>query len=178
MTDFTIHTVDTAPADAKPLLEGSQQQFGFVPNLLGIMAEAPIALQAYLTLNSLLEKSSFTGAEVQLLILAISTENRCDYCIAAHRTLAHQMFKVPTEVIDAIRDNQPLTDAKLNALVTFAKAVVAKRGFVDDSEVEAFLQAGHSKAQVLEVITTIAMKTLSNYTNHIAKTPVDAQFSG
>ena len=178
MTDFTLHSVNTAPAAAKPLLENAQKRIGFIPNLLAMMAEAPVTLEAYLTLNQLMAKSSFSGMEVQLLALAISAENGCDYCIAAHGTTARQQHQIPQTVIDAIQKNQPLADTKLNALVTFARSVTVKRGYVDDHEVDAFLQAGYNKAQVLEVITAIAMKTLSNYTNHIVKTPVDAQFSG
>jgi alkylhydroperoxidase family enzyme len=86
------------------------------------------------------------------------------------------MQKVPTDVVEAIREDRPISDSKLQALRAFTTAVVEKRGWVSDEDVSTFVAAGYSKAQILEVILGVSFKTLSNYTNHIANPPLDEAF--
>ena len=176
MTNFDIHTTATAPEDSVALLEGAKSAFGFVPNLLGVFAEAPAALKSYLTIGKIFDETSFSPTERQVIILAVSRINECHYCIAAHSVVAG-MQSVPADVIDALRNDTEITDKKLEALRTFATAVVEKQGWVGDDEIAAFIAAGYSKAQILEVIVGIAFKTLSNFANHIADTPVDDAFA-
>ncbi|MEL6179709.1 MAG: carboxymuconolactone decarboxylase family protein, partial [Myxococcota bacterium] len=114
--------------------------------------------------------------ELQTVLLAVSVDNGCSYCVAAHSTVA-QMSNVPDHVVKSLRDNTTIDDPKLEALRLFAKSVVDKRGWLDESDLEAFFAAGYGKQQVLEVITAISLKTLSNYTNHIANTPLDEPFT-
>jgi AhpD family alkylhydroperoxidase len=131
---------------------------------------------AYLTLSQIFDKSSLTAVERQVAILAISRYNECDYCMAAHSVIA-AMQKVPPDVIQAVRDDQPIADAKLEALRVFASAMVDKRGWLAEDEVAAFLEAGYSKAQVLEIVLAASLKTVSNYANHLAETPLDDAFA-
>lgn len=175
MTDFRVHNLESAPKESLEFLSKAKQTYGFVPNLLGVLAESPAALKAYVLLGALLEKSSFTPAEQQLLFLAISLENRCEYCVAAHSTVA-KMQQVPDDVVESLRENRPVADVRLQALNRFTRNVVRERGWISEKEIEGFLSAGFTKAQVFEVILAVAMKTLSNYSNHIAGTPLDPPF--
>ena len=176
MTDFSIHTTETAPEASRPILEGARKSFGFVPNLLGKLAEAPAALEGYLALTGLVARTSFSPAEQQVVLIAASVENGCEYCVAAHSTIA-AMHKVPEDVIAALRANSAIPDPRLEALRQFTATLVEKRGHASDQEVQDFLAAGFTRAQVLEVVLGIAMKTLSNYANHLIDTPVDAAFA-
>lgn len=176
MTNFDVHTIDTAPDASRPLLQGAQKAFGFVPNLIGVLAESPAVAEAYLTLSQIFDKSSLTAVERQVAILAISRYNECDYCIAAHSVIG-SMQKVPADVIQAIRDDQPIVDAKLEALRVFATALVDKRGWLAEGDTSAFLAAGYNKAQILEIVLAASFKTLSNYANHLAETPLDGAFA-
>ena len=58
---FVVHTTESPPAAATEDLKAAKTAFGFLPNLLGVMAEAPIALKAYLDFTELLGKASFDG---------------------------------------------------------------------------------------------------------------------
>lgn len=174
---FDVLSKDNAPEGARAELGRAQAQYGFLPNLLGVMAEAPALLLGYRYLMDIFEKTSLSPAERQIVLLATSRSNACDYCMAAHSTIA-DMMKVPTEVTDAIRAGRPIGDAKLEALRRFTAAVVETRGLPGEAETKAFVGAGYTKAQVLEVILGVGMKTLSNYTNHVADTPLDPGFSG
>ncbi len=175
MTHFTIHTQETAPAASKPLLDKAQKAFGFVPGLLGVLAEAPKALEAYPLLGTLFNETSLTTIEQHVVWLTINYENDCGYCVPAHTGLAKR-DAVPNDVIEALRNGTPIADPKLEALRTFTVQVVQERGWVTDDDVQAFLDAGYTKQQILEVILGLAHKIISNYTNHVAKTPVDAVF--
>jgi alkylhydroperoxidase family enzyme len=87
------------------------------------------------------------------------------------------MQKVPAEVVQAIRDGRPLADRRLEALRRLTVAIVRSRGWPAATELEAFLNAGYTSAQVLEVVLGVGVKTLSNYTNHLADTPLDSAFA-
>ena len=177
MTEFHTHTIESAPEASRPTLEGAKKAYGAVPNLLGVMAEAPALLEAYVTVGKIFDKSSFTPTERQVVLITVSALNQCEYCVAAHSVIA-SMQEVSRDVVDAIREGRPIADPKLEVLRAFAAAVVTHRGFVTDDQVQAFLAAGYGRAQVLEVILGVGMKTLSNYTNHIAGTELDSAFSG
>ncbi len=176
MTNFTVHTLETAPEHSIASLQRAEKDWGFVPNLIGVLAESPAAAEAYLALSQIFDKSSLSPTERQVAILAISRYNECDYCMAAHSVIA-SMQAVPADVIQAIRDDQPIADTKLETLRTFATTVVDKRGWVSDEDVLAFLSAGYTQAQILEVIVAASLKTLSNYANHLVETPLDDAFS-
>ncbi len=178
MNTFKLHTLASAPVAALPILEAAHKGLGFIPNLYAHLAEAPAALEAYKQLGALLEKSSLTPAEQQVVLISVSAENGCEYCVAAHSFLARNMVKVADNVIAALRDGQPLPDAKLQALATFARSVVRERGRVAHSrELDEFFAAGYTPQQALEVVLGVSMKTLSNYANHLTDTPLDATFA-
>ena len=176
MTKFSTYSLETAPDKSKDVLEAVNKAYGFVPNLMGTMAEAPALAEAYLAVGKLFAKTSFSDTERQVISLSVSRTNGCEYCVSAHSTIAKKSG-VDNGVIDAIRNGDAIADEKLDALRQFATTVVEKRGWLDDGDVAAFLDAGYDRQQVLEVILGVAMKTMSNYMNHIASTPLDDAFS-
>jgi len=174
---FRVHTPDTAPESSRPALENIKARYGFIPNLAAVFAESPgafngllAALQAYDD-----ESLTLTPVERQVVLLAVSVQNRCEYCTAAHSMLIH-MLGVGRDDVDALQRGGPLSDPKLQALRTFTEQVVTGRGIVDDASLRRFLDAGHTRGQVFEVLLGVALKTLTNYANHIARPPVNAQF--
>lgn len=175
MTEFTIHTIDTAPEASKPLLEKARQSYGAVLNLQGVMAEAPGLLEAYLRVHELVATSSFSPEEVTVLWQAINVENGCTYCVPAHTGIA-KMMKVDDAVTEALRNRTPLPTARLEALRSFALLIVRDRGHVSEPDLQAFLDAGYTRRNVLEVVLAYSQKIMSNYTNHLAKTPLDKPF--
>lgn len=172
---YPVLTLETAPKGAKDALKSAQDKFGFVPNLIGVLANAPVLPKAYLTLAGIFDETSFSPAERQVVLLAASYENDCEYCVAAHTAIAG-LSKVPSPVIEAVRQGQRVPDAKLEALRRFTLALVATRGRPSQPDLDAFFRAGYGEAQVLEVILGVAVKTLANYANHLAETPLDEAF--
>lgn len=176
MKNFPYHTLDTAPADARPLLEAANKKYRMIPNLYAKMAEAPALLQAYLQVAEIFAKSSLTPTQQQIVLLTVSRVNRCGYCVGAHSALA-DMGGVPAEVTNAIRHDAPIPDVKLEALRRFTARLVEARGWVQEADIQSFLKAGYSRANVLEVVVGVGQKTLSNYTNHMVGTALDAAFA-
>lgn len=174
---FPIHDLESAPDKAKPVLEQVQKRYGFIPSLMGIFAESPPTLKAYLELQGNIGTGALTPLEQQVVMITVSVLHDCRFCVAAHST-ASLKNNLDADVIAALRDDTPIADAKLETLRQFTKQVVAERGWVADTDVQTVLDAGYSHAQVLEVILGVTIKTLSNYVNHIAGTPVDEAFQG
>ncbi|UJB67696.1 carboxymuconolactone decarboxylase family protein [Acaryochloris sp. 'Moss Beach'] len=175
MTNFILHTEETAPEGSKAILQGAKKAYGFVPNLMATLAESPAAVEAYGTLSGIFDKSDFTSAERQVVLMTNNRLNGCTYCMAAHSTIA-KMQKVPADVIETLRKGTSFTDPKLEALRVFSAKVNENRGVVSDADIAAFIVAGYSKANVLEVIVGTGLKVLSNYTNHVAQSPIDDAF--
>jgi uncharacterized peroxidase-related enzyme len=176
-TAFTLHTASTAPAASADILNQVEKGWGFVPNLHRVLAESPAALEAYGTLWGIAEKTSFTAVERNVAYLAIIFENECTYCMAGHSNLS-RMAHVDGNVIEAVREGLPIGDARLQALRVFAGKVTRDRGVVSGVDVAAFIAAGFTKENVLDVLVLAATKLISNYTNHIADTPLDAFMKG
>ena len=177
MTRFDVYDENTAPEASRPILAGIRKSLGFVPNLFGVLAEAPVAAEAYGVLNELFTRSSFTPTERHVVWFTNIYENDCTYCVAAHIGMA-RLEQVPEEVVEATRSGKPYSDVRLEALRQFTRLTVINRGWVPDEELEAFLTHGFTKQNVLEVIVGVAHKVVSTYANHIARTPLDAAFKG
>jgi alkylhydroperoxidase family enzyme len=175
MTALTLHDQNSAPEAAKPLLEKSKKAFGQVPNLHAVMAESPELLNGYQVLHALFLDSSFDADEKTVVWQTINVEHVCHYCVPAHTGIAKSM-KVSDEINNALRDESPLPTAKLEALRDFTLAMVRQRGELQAGQLEAFYSAGYTQQNVLEVILGLSQKVMSNYTNHIAQTPVDNAF--
>ena len=175
MSNYKLYDQTTAPEEARETLQQVKGLYGFIPNLMATMAESPALLKAYAMISQIFEETSFSDTEKQLVLLAISHENACHYCMAVHSTVA-QMKKVPSEIIDALRDGRPVPDKKLEALRQFVRTVVKNRGHATEAEINAFLDAGYTRAQIFDVLVGVGMKTMSNNTNHIADTPLDTAF--
>lgn len=175
MINFPIHSTNTAPEESKEILGAVQQKMGFVPNLMGVFAEAPAAIEAYTKVMDVFERSSFSDTEKQTILLSASYVNECDYCMAAHSAHAG-MKNVPAEIIDALRSGTTLPDPRLDALAALTRSIAETRGWPTEASKDEFLAVGYDAQQYLEVIVGVTVKTLSNYVNHAAETPLDKVF--
>lgn len=176
MSLFPIHSPEAAPEAARPWLAKAKARFGFVPNILAGLAEAPAALEAYMTAMEIFQRTAFSEIERDVILITISAYNECSYCVAAHST-AGAAHGLSADDLANLRAGRPLADARLEALRRFTRLVVEKRGWVDDADIQAFLAAGFARPQALEILVAVAAKTLSNYANHLIGTPIDEPFA-
>jgi len=172
MSRLHIPSVETSPVASVPLLDAVKKQLGVVPNLMKLVGNSSAALEGYLSLNGALAKGSLGAKTGERIALAIAEINRCDYCLSAHTYLATHVAKLDAAEITANR-NGLSSDAKADAAVRFAASVAQQRGHVSDDEVQRIKAAGYSDAEVVEVVLHVALNTLTNYVNSVAKTDID-----
>ncbi|MBE0422348.1 MAG: carboxymuconolactone decarboxylase family protein, partial [Lutibacter sp.] len=170
MVKFTLHTPETAPEASKEILAKALKQNGFIPNLYGIMAESPDLLKGYRHLADSFNATSLSQIEKNIVWLAVSNYNACHYCMAIHTSVA-KMHQLPDDMIEALRNNMPLNDNKLETLRKFAVLLTEKRGWASEEEILKFLEAGYTRKNILELVLGIGQKIISNYVNHLTQTP-------
>jgi len=172
---FQLHNQTTASETSQPLLANSLKAFGMIPNLHAVMAESAPLLEAYQTLHTLFQQTSFNAEELTVVWQTINVEHNCHYCIPAHTGIAH-MMKVDNAIIEALRNSTKLPTEKLQVLHTTTLALVRNRGQLSQDEISAFLEVGYEQRNLLEIVLGISQKVMSNYVNHLAETPVDEAF--
>jgi uncharacterized peroxidase-related enzyme len=174
---FQIHTLQTAPAEGIPALRTLEQGLGFVPNLAAAMAESPTLVTGFVDLRTTLAATgTLTGAEREIIALAVSIENNCDYCMAAHSTFA-LMQNASEEAVLAARAGDAPDDPGLGALYRFARILVARKGHVCGEDTQALLNAGYSRGAVFELVAQVAHTTMANLAHSISHAPVDQAFA-
>jgi len=174
LPDFEIHTVDSAPEGSRRLLQGLNDQIGFIPNLAATMAEAPALLEAFVTLQAIGHRTSLDPIERQVVAVAVATETGFTYGVAAHSTFALKSG-APSSVVDAVRARMPIGDSRLDALARFARAVVHRK---DDARqrAEELLRAGLSQVQILETLVAIAVPLMAGSVFQLAAVKLDGGF--
>lgn len=171
-------SLENADDKARPLLEKANEKLGFVPKMYESMAKAPGVLDTYLHGYELFrEDSGFAPPEQEVVFLTISRLNGCGYCMSAHSMLADKMSQVPADVIEALRSDKPIPDDRLAALNAFTKVMFETRGLPTQGDVDAFLKAGFEEQHVMQIVLALAVKTLSNYSNHINHPELDDAFA-
>jgi len=173
---YRLHDAESAPGDTKVHFEHARRKFGFVPNLLRLMAESPTTLKSYLAMDEMFFSGSLATQEALIVQLTASVENGCKYCTAAHSMQCLNQGIDPA-VVTAVRQGTPVPDARLRVLSDMVRHLIERRGAAEEAYVDAFLAAGFTREQLLDVVLGLAVKTISNYTNNIVGAPVDEVFA-
>lgn len=179
MSRLTVQTAETALDEAKPRIEAVQKANGFVPNLIGVLANSPHALQFYQEIGKLNGKNSLTPTEIEVVQITTAKLNGCDFCVAGHSKIATKL-KLPTELIQALRKHETIAETvensqKYQALAEFTTHLVENRGQVSDEQLANFQAVGYSEQNVLDVIMGVALATLCNYANNVAQTDINPE---
>ncbi len=175
MTRLTLHTQATAPEASRPFVDKAIANNGFLPNLIGVLANSPQALQTYMTVSGINAETSLTLAEREVVQITAARIHGCDFCIAGHTAVALKKAQLPVDTVRALQQGQDTGDAKLDAVRVFAEAVIATRGGVGDAAYGAFTAAGYNEQQALEVVLGISLATLCNFANTLAGTAINPQ---
>jgi uncharacterized peroxidase-related enzyme len=176
-TSLSEISMENATEAQSLILKGALKQMGFIPNLHKNMVNQPILLDTYLHGYKLFKQQSpFTPQEQEIIMIILSRENGCEYCVAAHTAAAHKVSNVPNQITEAIRDYGQIEHEKYKALVNFTSAMFHKRGKITREDSDSFFSAGYDDIHILSIILAIAIKTMSNYTNHIFGTELDIPF--
>ena len=170
--------IENADEVTKPILEGVKNKLGMVPNLFALMANNPAQLDAYTKIDATFRQNSGLSAkEQEVVLITAAVENTCTYCVAAHSFIAKNQVGFSDDELDALRNKGKLADEKLEALHQFTQKMVELRGFAGEADRQALFNVGYDEKTVIAVVTGIGYKTLSNYFNHQAETPLDNAFA-
>ena len=171
MPHFPEHTAESAPPAARRALAATEAQFGSLPAAVARLATSPELLTGFLKLSALFETTTLSPLERETLILVVSTRNRCHFCVALHTAKLVQL-DAPASLIAALRAAEPLPIPRLEALRRFALTTFATTGDVPAADLEAFLAAGYTPRQALEVVLGIGAYTLSTFANRLVAAPL------
>lgn len=175
MPRLPLQTLETAPEASRPLVERAIANNGYLPHLIGVLANAPVALETYLTVSGINARASLSLAEREVVQITAARIHGCDFCIAGHTAIALKKAGLARPLVHLLQQGQPTGDARLDAVATFAQAVIATRGAVPDAALRAFVDAGYSDAQALEVVLGISLATLCNFANSLAQSPINPE---
>lgn len=175
MSRLTIQSVETAQDAAAERLATAQKANGFLPNLLGVLANAPTALETYQTVTQINNRNSLSSAEREVIQITAAVTNGCGFCVAGHTKLAKVALKLSDELVEALRKIDTLPDEKLNALAVFTLQVMNQKGQVSDDDLAAFFAAGYTEQHALETVLGVSLATLCNYANNLANTPINPE---
>ena len=177
MSRLPLQTPETAPEASRPFLQKSLANNGFLPNLVASLANAPVALETYLTVGEINSRASLTLAEREVVQITAAGIHGCGFCVAGHTAVALKKAKLPETLVNEIRDQRPLSDPRLDAVAVFTRAVIGARGAVSDAELAAFKAAGFDDAAALEVILGVSLATLCNFANNLAQNELNPQLA-
>jgi uncharacterized peroxidase-related enzyme len=176
MTRLPLRTIDDAHESAKELLVTAEKRNGFLPNLLRILANAPTALETYLTVSGVNARTSLSIAERETVQITAAATHGCGFCVAGHTAVAYKQAGLDTETVEALRNLGHVPNERLEAVARFTKAVIAKRGAVGDAELDAFKAAGLTDQAALEVVLGVSLATLCNFANNLGGAPLNPQY--
>jgi uncharacterized peroxidase-related enzyme len=175
MSRLPLHSLDTAPPASRPFLEKAQASNGFLPNLVASLANAPVALEAYLTVAGINARGGLSLAEREVVQITAAAIHGCGFCVAGHTAAALKQARLDPTLVDGIREQQPLPDGRLEAVAVFTRAVIATRGAVPDATLSDFHAAGFTDANALEVVLGVSLATLCNFANNLAQNDLNPQ---
>lgn len=178
MSRLPLHTPDDAPAASRPLVERAIANNGFLPNLIGVLAGAPVALETYLTVGGINARASLPLAEREVVQLTAARIHGCDFCVAGHTKVALKQARLPDAQVIALQNGTDTGDARLDAVRRFTEAVIATRGAVEDAALAAFQAAGYGEQQALDVVLGVSLATLCNFANNLARNTVNPELQG
>ncbi len=175
MSRLTIQSLDTVAEESKERLTNVKNANGFIPNLIGVLANAPTALETYQVVGAINNRNSLTPAEREVVQITAATRNGCGFCVAGHTAIARKKLNMPEDIIEALRGTQALSDPKQNALALFTLAVMENHGKVSDEDLNTFLAAGYNQQNALDAVLGVSLATLCNYANNLAQTPINPE---
>ena len=177
MPDITIHTIETAPEEVKDVLQTVKDaNGGYIPNLIGLLANAPTALETYRTVSEINRRNSLTPTEREVVQITAAVTNGCSFCVAGHTAFSIKQIQMAPQLLEALRNRTPIEDdPKLDTLAKFTIAVINTKGAVGDEAYNDFLEAGYTAQNALDVILGVSLASLCNYANNLAQTPINPE---
>ncbi|MEZ5018460.1 MAG: carboxymuconolactone decarboxylase family protein [Flavipsychrobacter sp.] len=171
MTTFNVPTKADVTPEAQAIFDNLEKGLGMVPNLYAYIGNSANALGSYLQFSQAQAKGTFSSKEREAIFLAVSQENGCEYCQAAHTYLGKANGFSEEETI-AIRVGNH-GDKKIDIITRLAADIQHTKGYPSRELLEDFFALGYSHTALVDLIALVADKVFMNYIHNITKVPVD-----
>ncbi len=174
---YPVPDINDLPGDIKEMILAVQEKAGFVPNVFLALAHRPDELRAFFAYHdSLMEKESgLTKAEREMIVVATSNDNNCQYCVIAHGAILRVRAK-NSLIADQVAVNYRKADItpKQMAMLDFAMKVSNDAKDICDDDFEILRSHGFSDEDIWDVAGITAFFGLSNrMANFISLRPND-----
>ncbi len=170
MTTFNIPSREDVSSNNQAIFDNLNKALGFVPNLYATYAHSDTALENYLNFAN--AKTSLSAKEKEVVNLAVSQVNDCLYCLSAHTAIGKMNGFTDAQILE-LRAGFSTVNDKLDALAKLAKNITENRGKTDETVLENFFNAGYTKGNLIDTISLVGDKTISNYVHSTTQVPVD-----
>lgn len=171
MARVAVIDPQSATGEAKQLLDTVQAGLGMVPNFIRVLANSPAALSAFLGIHGIAGAGALDPQTRERIALAVAEQNACQYCVSAHTAIGRKAGLDNEEML-ANREGRS-SDTKAEAALGFARALVENTGQVSKAEFDAVRGAGHSDAEIIEIITHVAMNIFTNLLGKSTQVEID-----
>lgn len=175
MPELPLHTPATAPAESRPFVERALAANGYLPNLIGVLASAPEALETYVRVGELNARGALSLAEREVVQITAARIHGCAFCTAGHSAIALKKAELGVPRVVALQEGQNTGEPRLDALAAFTREVITTRGAVSEASYQAFLGAGFDARQALDVVLGVSLATLCNFANNLARPPINPE---
>jgi uncharacterized peroxidase-related enzyme len=166
---FPVPELKDLPADIRERIEAVQQKTGFVPNVFLALAHRPAEWRAFVAYHdALMEKEpdaacTLAKAEREMIVVATSGANRCQYCVVAHGAILRIRAKNPL-IADQVAVNHRKADLteRQRAMLDFAMKVALESHAVGDADIEALRAKGFTTDDAWDIAAIAAFFAMSN----------------
>ena len=146
-------------------------KFALVPSLFRVLANAPVALEGFMSFGAALAGGVLDEKTREQLALAIASSNLCAYCLGAHTAVAAKIGLTQAEIDDAIRARA--ADARTETILKLARSIIVQRGELSDADLARARAGGLSDGEIVETVANVALNVFENYMSHVARVPID-----
>ena len=176
---FPVPAIDALPDDLRTRVEGIAERSGFVPNVFLAMAHRPDELRAFMAYHDILmeKDSGLTKGERELIVVATSAANNCNYCVVAHGAIARIRMKDPL-IADQVAINYrkaDLTDRQ-RAMIEFALKVALRSQEIVDADLEVLRGHGFTDEDIWDIGAIAAFFAMSNRMANVMATRPNDEF--
>jgi uncharacterized peroxidase-related enzyme len=162
---FAIPRLEDLPEDVRARILAVQDKSGFVPNVFLVLAHRPEEFRAFFAYHdALMEKpGGLSKAEREMIVVATSGANQCQYCVVAHGAILRIRAKNPL-VADQVAINYRKAEItpRERAMLDFAMRVALESHAVEDLDLEALRKAGFADEDIWDIAAIAAFFALSN----------------
>lgn len=162
---FDTPGLEQVPDDIRDRMLAVQEKAGFVPNVFLLLARRPAEFRAFLAYHDALmdKREGLSAAEREMIVVAVSSANQCQYCVVAHGAILRVRAKDPTlsEQVAANWRKADITERQ-KAMLGFAMLVAEAAEMVGEDDREALREAGFDTEEIWDIAAIAAFFSMSN----------------